>query len=42
MATDEGGATAEFTVWVDELPSGLFADGFESGDASSWSSTVGD
>jgi hypothetical protein len=42
VATDEGGATAEVTVWVDELPSGLFADGFESGDASSWSSTVGD
>jgi predicted outer membrane repeat protein len=42
VATEEGGATSEVTVWVDELPSGLFADGFESGDASAWSSTVGD
>jgi hypothetical protein len=42
VATAEGGATAEVTVWVDELPSGLFADGFESGDATAWSSAVGD
>jgi hypothetical protein len=41
VATDEGGATSEVTVWVDELPSGLFADGFESGDSSAWSATVG-
>jgi hypothetical protein len=42
VATEEGGATAEVTVWVDEMPAGLFADGFESGDLSAWSSSVGD
>jgi hypothetical protein len=42
VAAEEGGATAEVTVWVDEMPSGLFADGFESGDLSAWSSSVGD
>jgi hypothetical protein len=42
VATAEGGATSEVTVWVDEFPPGIFADGFESGDASAWSSSVGD
>jgi hypothetical protein len=42
VATAEGGATAEVTVWVDELPDGLFADGFESGDLGAWSAAVGD
>jgi hypothetical protein len=40
-ATAEGGATSEVTVWVDEFLR-IFADGFESGDASAWSSSVGD
>jgi hypothetical protein len=42
VATAEGGATAEATVWVDEQPATIFADGFESGDLSAWSSSVGD
>ena len=42
VATAEGGAVAEVTVWVDELPDGLFADGFESGDLGAWSAAVGD
>lgn len=40
VTTAEGGVTAAVTIWVDELPSGLFADGFESGDASAWSMAV--
>jgi len=42
VATAEGGATAEATVWVDEQPAVIFADGFESGDVSAWSAAVGD
>jgi hypothetical protein len=42
VATAEGGATAESTVWVDEQPATIFADGFESGDVSAWSAAVGD
>jgi hypothetical protein len=42
VATAEGGATAEATVWVDEQSAVVFADGFESGDASAWSAAVGD
>lgn len=40
VATAEGGATAEVTVWVDDFPNGLFSDGFDSGDTSEWSATV--
>jgi hypothetical protein len=39
-ATAEGGATAAVTILVDEEPSGLFSDGFESGDTAAWSVTV--
>ncbi|PWB76535.1 MAG: hypothetical protein C3F15_05210 [Holophagae bacterium] len=41
VATAEGGATAEVTVLVDEQPTAVFADGFESGDLSAWSAAVG-
>ena len=39
--TEEGGAMAEVTVWVDEEPPSLFSDGFESGGTGAWSSTTG-
>jgi hypothetical protein len=38
VLTEEGGATAEVTLYVDEVPPPLFADDFESGDTSAWSS----
>jgi predicted outer membrane repeat protein len=39
VLTEEGGATAEATVWVDEAPGSIFlifADGFESGNMNAW------
>jgi len=42
VTTAEGGATAQVTVWVDEQPAAIFADGFESGDVSAWSAAAGD
>jgi len=36
VLTEEGGATAEATVWVDEFPGLIFMDGFESGTTSAW------
>ncbi len=40
---EEGGAVAEATVWVDEVPDDtIFQDGFESGDTDAWSSVVGE
>ncbi|HSN54265.1 MAG TPA: right-handed parallel beta-helix repeat-containing protein [Candidatus Sulfomarinibacteraceae bacterium] len=41
VLTEEGGATASATVWVDEEPPALFTDGFESGSTSRWSVTQG-
>ncbi len=42
--TEEGGATAQEKVFVDEDPptGEIFVDGFESGDTSAWDSTVGE
>ncbi len=40
ILTEEGGATAQVTVWVDEQAGLLFADDFESGNTSAWSSTT--
>jgi len=41
VATEQGGAPAETTLWVDEsAPETLFEDGFESGNTSAWSTTV--
>lgn len=38
VVAEQGGATAETTVWVDDSPpETLFEDGFESGDLSAWS-----
>lgn len=37
---DEGAATGETAVWVDEAPPWLFADGFESGTLAAWSEVV--
>ncbi len=39
--TEEGGAIAEATVWVDETPPSIFSDGFETGNTSTWSAAVG-
>ncbi len=39
--TQEGCALDEVKVYVDEMPP-IFADGFESGDVSAWSTSVGD
>ncbi len=39
--TEEGGAVAEATVWVDEIPPSIFSDGFETGNTSAWSTSVG-
>ena len=39
VLTEEGGAPAEATVWVDEAPGStylIFADGFESGNMNAW------
>jgi hypothetical protein len=36
VLTEEGGATAEATVWVDEYPGLIFIDGFESGTTNAW------
>ncbi len=36
VLTEEGGATAEVTVWVDEFPGLIFTDGFESGTTNAW------
>ena len=36
VLTEEGGATAEATVWVDEFPGLIFIDGFESGTTNAW------
>lgn len=36
VLTEEGGAIAEATVWVDEFPGLIFTDGFESGTTSAW------
>jgi len=39
--TEEGGALATETIYVDEMPPGdIFADGFESGNTSAWSAAV--
>ena len=42
VITEEGGASAEQRVFVDEQPpqEEIFSDGFESGNTSAWSSTV--
>ena len=37
---DPHGATAEVTIYVDDVPASLFSDGFDSGDTSAWSATV--
>ncbi len=42
VTTEEGGALAETTVWVDEDPPSIFSDGFELGNTSQWSSAVGE
>lgn len=39
--TEEGGAVAEATIWVDEQPPSIFSDGFESGGTLAWSATIG-
>jgi len=36
LVTKQGGLVRGATVWVDENPQAIFADGFESGDASAW------
>jgi predicted outer membrane repeat protein len=36
VLTEEGGAPAEATVWVDELEGLIFADSFESGNMNAW------
>jgi hypothetical protein len=41
LMTRQGGLARSATVWVDEVPPGLFRDGFESGDTSAWSAVVG-
>jgi len=39
--TEEGGALATETIFVDEMPpSDVFSDGFESGNTSAWSAAV--
>ena len=41
VAAREGGTATQATVWVDDSPpEQLFADGFESGNTSAWSTTV--
>ena len=40
VLTEEGGATAEVTVYVDEQAGLIFADGFESGNAGAWSTVT--
>lgn len=40
VLTEEGGSTASATVYVDESPPPLFADDFESGTTSAWSSVL--
>jgi hypothetical protein len=41
LITEEGGADEVATVYVDHTsPDAIFADGFESGDVSAWSSSV--
>ena len=42
-ATNPGGSTSEFSACLEalELPTEIFADGFESGDTSAWSVTTG-
>lgn len=36
VLTEEGGATAQATVWVNEFPGLIFMDGFESGNTNAW------
>jgi hypothetical protein len=36
LVTKEGGAVAETTVYVDEIPGLIFSDGFESGNTGAW------
>ena len=40
VLTEEGGATAEVTVFVDEKAGLIFADDFESGTTGSWDSAT--
>ncbi len=40
LTTKQGGVVRSASVWVDEEPSSLFIDGFESGDLSMWSSSA--
>ena len=39
-ATDAMGSTSEFSPCLESIEGPFFADGFESGDTSAWSSTV--
>jgi predicted outer membrane repeat protein len=36
VLTEEGGATAQATVWVNDFPGLIFMDGFESGNTNAW------